>query len=1154
MEKVNTIANSAILGIESWAKKLIKRLFVKPSWAVKTCYLLIVVGILCFGYTWINHDFTVPLGGDYNLQEMTFLYNGYDDWHQFFATGSFPQWDRSSFLGIDNVGGNSFYYLFDPFLLILLPFPRTWLLQLQGIEFVLKLALGGMFFYWYLGNFKLSGRVRMIGALAYGFSGYAFSYLWFHFIDSAAFFPLVLLGVERLIDKKDPRFLTVGYFLVAMSSYFFFVVFMFGGFFYWGFRYLQDIRRRKVNDNWAILGSSFIGFLVSVFLGCFVLIPGMVVAMSMPRVQSTSWIETIMNGETLSDKIAAFFTYSNNFSQLTPLYNFLFIPNSCFSSNILAVYWYDNFSASIYATTPMLLIFFVGLINSFKQKKISHFVGLLLTCFLVFTPLGFYLFSGFTVGYARYFIVPTAWLIAYDCITLEQRRKISRSYLDLAFVLVMAIDIIACVLDIWYVTKYSSFSNAFTKGGDWDIRILEIPISMAWCFICYLLMRPFFHKKKFHAVFTGLMAVDIIAMANIVIAVQGTVNLNNYMGGASNVAEETKIVELLKESELNQDFYRIMNSSATGSGININLREGYSGSLSSFHSVYPFGAQDFIDRSRLPFYYHDWEMASENRRYNLETFLGTKYYLVEKQAKSYAPYSIPKYTFDIPLGYVDILDMTEEERVEVDVDYSDELLDYLASDNCSKSLYVNKYFIDLGFSYDTVINEDWLYYPYGNNSSWGRYEDINEYPLLRYAMLENDDFNEFYDNKEYNAGTFKANGVTHTVNISSSTTSTANSFVNQLITTGEYEEGVSDPIEQISGSSRVQATVYAATRDELASNVNYGNYVYDIASDGTHLYYDDVTYKNESGNTYWTSDMMEWRNSHPFEVANNIYPGDTVYNYFTGKDSDGNYHENKVTYNTKIVYTPLDSNGKPTTICTKADPNDPNSGCYLSIQDSNNIIWRLYDSEDKIISSGKHTFHSNKYKRAHGYYADRPVSKIVGIVQEGTLVSPVSLQTPNIYVQRFSDYTAACDELKAYQPEITSRTEDVIQFRTNYDSKRFMVLNYPKQNGWKLYKKVANDETLGGYTLKEVTQYEANGGFIGFEAGSGAIEYVLEYNSPYLKLSGLVTGIGALITLFFLAFYGKKDKQRKNDNILSLHVDTQKIIQEEIWKYDDCEE
>ena len=139
-----SLTHSAYEWLKSKPKQIVKA-FKEPSDAMRCFYILTIVAICCFAYTWLNNGFTVPLSGDYSLQEMTFLFNGYDDWHYFFRTGVFPAWDRSVFLGMDNVGGNSFYYLFDPFFLILLPFPRDWLLVLQGLEFVPKMVLAGMF-------------------------------------------------------------------------------------------------------------------------------------------------------------------------------------------------------------------------------------------------------------------------------------------------------------------------------------------------------------------------------------------------------------------------------------------------------------------------------------------------------------------------------------------------------------------------------------------------------------------------------------------------------------------------------------------------------------------------------------------------------------------------------------------------------------------------------------------------------------------------------------------------------------------------------------------------------------------------------------------------------------------------------------------------
>ena len=1092
----------------------LKETFLHPSEAMKTFYLLFVVGILCFIYTWVTHDFTIPLGGDYTLQEMTFLFNGYDDWHEFFQTGHFPNWDYSVFLGIDNIGGNSFYYLFSPFFLILLIFPRDWLLVLQGLEFVPKLVIAGMLFYWYLGSFKsLSDKTRRIGALCFAFSGYSFCYLWFHFLDSVAFLPLIFLGIERIIQRKDPRILLVGFLLNAMASYFFFVVFMIGGFLYAIFRFMQTIKERTPDENWAVFGMGFFAFLIGIFLSAFVLIPGITTALSMPRVNTDeTWLDSILNADGILNKLIAVFTYpwSSSQNQITPLVNFLFMPLGCYYSNLLNVSWYDNFQASLYATTPMLLIFFVGLIDALKRKKWGQLFAFSFTLLLIFSPIGFYLFSGFTVGYARYFIIPISWMVVFDCHILERRKEISRSYLDISLVIVLLLSIVSMFLVVYEVNNHPSY---YPESTYWDLRLIEVVISIAWMFICYLILRKFFHKKAFNKASVILASIDIIVMANVTIIFQGTVDINSMAGGPNNIQTETEIVKLLKASE-QDDFYRIYNTTADRGNINISLREGYNG-LGAFHSVYPFNAQDFLDRSRIPYTYQNWSMGIHNHRENLETFLSTKYYLVPKVAKPTAPYVIPNNEYDIPYGYKNVLDITEEEQKELGVQYSEELIDYLSSDSCTKALYVNLNYLNGIFSFDTIVNTAWLstYVSDDGVYSYNRYEDINEYPLLRFAMLDDTDYELFKEDGKYNAGKVTINGVTTTMSGELSTD--RNRFYNAIVTTN-YREGESGAIEYLSGYSDLNIDVYAAQWPATEA-VPSGEYAYMNPNDP----YDNIG-------------REEYDKNNPFLACNGIGPADVKYNYDTLSDDDGEKKEEynrQVLYNSKVVITPKDKYGNPTTICSDADPKDPMTGYYISVDSTNNIEWRFFDENDVLIAKAQHSY--SDYKNAHGYYVDRPVSKIVGIILEGNKTEPCMIDRPNLYLIHNSDYQQAIDVQKSHAAKITYRTSDEMHFSTNYTEDRFIVLNYPLQNGFSLYE-ITKDED-GNEVKTPITIYKAQGGFIGFEGLKGERDYVLIYETPYLSFAMLMTAIGVFITLLCLAYYSHKNKTEHGlDDIISL--------------------
>ena len=60
--------------------------------------------------------------------------------------------------------------------------------------------------------------------------------------------------------------------------------------------------------------------------------------------------------------------------------------------------------------------------------------------------------------------------------------------------------------------------------------------------------------------------------------------------------------------------------------------------------------------------------------------------------------------------------------------------------------------------------------------------------------------------------------------------------------------------------------------------------------------------------------------------------------------------------------------------------------------------------------------------------------------------------------------------------------------------------------------------------------------FIGFEGKSGACDYVLIYETPYLNIAMAITGIGILVTLICLAYYSYKNRLEHVLDAVSWHV------------------
>ncbi|MFA6586713.1 MAG: YfhO family protein [Bacilli bacterium] len=1140
---ISIIKDRMYLGLSNTGKffsdlgKKIFRFFRHPGEATKTCYLLLICGFLGFILTWADHYATVPMGGDYTLQMMTFPYKFYDDWHEFFRTGVFPAWDWSVFLGIDNVGGNAFYCMFSPFTLLSLLFPRSWLLALQGLGIPLKMTLAGMLFYWYLSEFELSPKIKRVGALSYGFCGWIFSYLWFHFINSFPFLPLVFLGVERLLKKRDPKILMVGYLLSAMTNYFFFVEFMFGGFFYWVFRYFQTLKTRTKDGNWAVLGVSFIGFLVSVMLGCFTLLPGISMALGMPRVTnatSEGYFKELLAAikEGFSPAWKALFNYEgNNQAAFTPMMNFLFEPFGCFYSNIIPVSWYDNYSASLYANAPFLLFFFVAVFESIRKKKISHLIAIALNLFTILTPFGYYIYNGGVAGYARFYLMPLCWMITYVCLTLSKRKEIPSVELDLSAITVLILDLCSFFVAVSFHNNFPNYQN----DTDWDTRLFIIMGTMIWVLVCFLAMRPLFHKKGFSIILTSLVGIEVVFMANATVFGQGVIDIETMGGGPQNIAEETEIVKDIKEGEGGEDYYRIMNTSQDRGNINLNQREGYNG-LGDFHSVYAFQTQDFLNASRIPYSSGNWSMGVHNRRENLETFLSTKYYLVPKVDLSYKPYQIPFKDYDIPYGYKNILSLTEEEKEAYGVSYSQSFLDFLASDSCNKSVYLNLDFIDTFFSFDNIIDSVWTSSDYLGTEFTGNYEDFNEYPLLRSAILYEEDYEEFKD--EFNPyNTISYNGKTTTISGTTVTTKRA-LFQSGISTDSVYQEGKTAPIEAFRNSSTVKSTIYSANwYHEVEGSTEGGQYVYGYSPKDGHAI---VSTGDEDYSSVVTED---WISKNPLLYANGIYPGDTAFDFNTGKKQDGSYVTEKgVLYNSKIVMT-FQRNGEDVCLAPEADPSDPETGAYISINTTYNVSWRLFDEQGKLISIFQPSYCD--YKRAHGLYTDRPVKTIVGVIYDGHENNLAYLGQPQVFVQRNKDYQKAVDELKAHSPKITARTNNSISFTTDETSSRFMATNIPAEKGWKLQQKTNTGKMV------DVDTYKVQHGFVGFVVPEGMNEFVLSYTSPMTAEGFLISLLGGMILLLFAAVDRTGKRKYGREDMLSLRPIMDKEIRLEKYKEED---
>ena len=109
------------------------------------------------------------------------------------------------------------YYLASPLNLIIVFFPQIYLNGVVSFLIIIKIALASMTMAIYLKNATWACKIKyhivqkdwqvLIFSMAYALSSYMIGYSWnVMWLETMIFLPLVVLGLERLIEKKDGRF------------------------------------------------------------------------------------------------------------------------------------------------------------------------------------------------------------------------------------------------------------------------------------------------------------------------------------------------------------------------------------------------------------------------------------------------------------------------------------------------------------------------------------------------------------------------------------------------------------------------------------------------------------------------------------------------------------------------------------------------------------------------------------------------------------------------------------------------------------------------------------------------------------------------------------------------------------------------------------
>lgn len=114
------------------------------------------------------------------------------------------------------------YYLASPLNWLLLLCPAESVLDFMALLTLLKLALSGLTFGYYLkSHYKINSLALSVFATAYALSGYVAAYSWnIMWTDCIVLLPLIILGVERLVKEGDGRLYYIALAVSIISNYY----------------------------------------------------------------------------------------------------------------------------------------------------------------------------------------------------------------------------------------------------------------------------------------------------------------------------------------------------------------------------------------------------------------------------------------------------------------------------------------------------------------------------------------------------------------------------------------------------------------------------------------------------------------------------------------------------------------------------------------------------------------------------------------------------------------------------------------------------------------------------------------------------------------------------------------------------------------------
>lgn len=394
--------------------------------------------------------------GDFISQQLPF----YEHANEVVRSGGLLGWDWGTDLGSSFVGSYAFYLSGSPFFWMTALLPQKWALFAIPWLLCLKHGIAATTAYGYIRRFVQSKDAAVIGGLLYAFSGFqVFNIFFNHFQDVTAFFPLLLIAMEELVNNNRRGWFAACVALMAVINYFFFT----GQVVFCIMYFLIRVNCRDFRIDLKKMAALAMEAVIGVCIACVVLLPAALGVIANSRVSQGLFGQNIL-------------FYTDKTRILRIIQSFFMIPDAPARPNLLRTnkaQW-----ASIGGYLPLFSM--AGVITFMREKK-KHWATLLtwLCILFAFVPVlnsSFYVFNG--SYYARWYYMPILIMAMMTAYALDNRALRWKPGVIACLVMLLVFGSMA-----FFPTKGENDTTEFFKFA---ANYPYFYVVLAMCLLCWL--------------------------------------------------------------------------------------------------------------------------------------------------------------------------------------------------------------------------------------------------------------------------------------------------------------------------------------------------------------------------------------------------------------------------------------------------------------------------------------------------------------------------------------------------------------------------------------------------------------------------------------------------------------------------------------------